>query len=89
MKRHCPKCASSRLHRSHCRGLIERTLRVLGGEILRCHDCRARRSWFGSSSIPLSGSDVPGRRVGIIVLSSGFLMCVSVVWWIVTRFAPE
>lgn len=89
MNRHCPKCASSRVYRSHRRGLVERVVSNLGGTILRCHDCRSRRSWFGSTSIPLSDTEVPGRRAAVIVLASGFLLCVSFVWWIIARFSPS
>ena len=83
--RHCPKCASERIHRSRRRGLLEHLLSLAGGEIRRCHDCRARRCWFGSARLTLPESDTPGRGAGIVVLCSGFIFCLALVWWMITR----
>lgn len=84
--RHCPKCASSRIHRSRRRGLFERVLSYVGAEILRCHDCRSRRCWLGSANFRLPESETPGRGAGLVVLASGFAICLAIVWWMVTRF---
>jgi hypothetical protein len=84
--RHCPKCASVRVHRSHRRGLAEWLLACLGGEILRCHDCRSRRYWIGAGSIRLAETHTPGRETGIVVLGTGFAICLAVVWWMMTHF---
>ena len=48
----CPKCGSSRVHRSHRRGFLERVLLpLLGRRPFRCADCEHRflASRFGRS----------------------------------------
>jgi hypothetical protein len=85
--RHCPKCGSVRVRQSRRRGPIERLLSWLGGEIRRCHDCRARRAWFGISPIPIGNVDPQTSPwTNIFVCVSGFVACVVLAWWVITRF---
>ena len=85
--RHCPKCGSIRVHRSRRRGPIERLLSALGGDICRCHDCRARQAWFGVSPFPIGNTDPAASPwTSIAVFLSGFTVCLVLLWWMVTRF---
>jgi predicted RNA-binding Zn-ribbon protein involved in translation (DUF1610 family) len=85
--RHCPKCGSVRVHHSRRRGPIERLLSWFGGEICRCHDCRARQAWFGISPIPIGNTDPAANPwTTILVFVSGFVACVVLAWWVITRF---
>lgn len=86
LPRNCPKCGSSHVHRSRRRSLIEGLLSYFGGEIRRCHDCLARRCWFGTTALPLARAFEPdGIRSAGIVLSTAFLSCAVVIWWTITR----
>jgi hypothetical protein len=88
LPRNCPKCGSSRVHRSRRRGMLDGLLSHIGGEIRRCHDCRSRRCWFGTAALPLARDGVHEEtRTGSLVLGTAFLVCLALVWWTVRRFA--
>lgn len=83
----CPRCLSDRVHRSHRRALLDRILHSLGAEIRRCHECRYRHASFATFAIPLGDPHTAARRrASALVLTSGFLMCLLFVWWIIRRF---
>jgi hypothetical protein len=83
----CPRCQSSRIHRSHRRASLERLLHALGAEIRRCHECRFRHASFATFSLPLSEPEnTARRRTEFLVMASGFLVCLLFVWWIIRRF---
>jgi len=85
--RNCPKCGSTRIHRSHRKGVLDNLLSCFGAEVCRCHDCRIRHAWFRSSSLPLVSADSDqGRWASLAVLASSFLACLELVWWAITRF---
>jgi hypothetical protein len=56
---------------------------AIGGEIRRCHDCRARQVWFGSSGFLLR---TRGRLTSAALLGSTFLVCFVFIWWMISRF---
>ena len=85
--RHCPKCGSVRVHRSRRRGVFEALLDSLGAEIQRCHDCRARRAWFGVTPLRLSGtSGESSSLTSLLLFAAGSLACVVLVWWMISRY---
>jgi hypothetical protein len=60
---------------------------AIGGEIRRCHDCRARQAWFGSSCFLLPTKGVTrGRLTSAALLGSTFLVCFVFIWWMISRF---
>lgn len=83
----CPRCLSAHVHRSHRRAAIDRLLHFLGAEIRRCHQCRFRHASFATFAIPLGDAQASARRrTALLVMGSGFLMCLLFVWWIIRRF---
>lgn len=85
--RHCTKCGSARVHRSHRRGAFTRFLCAIGGQIRRCHDCRRRQVWFRSISFALPTEDLAGERLtSVALLGSTFLVCLLFIWWMISRF---
>lgn len=84
-QRRCPRCGSDRLHQSHRRSLLERALAAVGGDIRRCHSCRARHSWFGLTAVRLGDSATDSGLTGGLVIGAGFLVCVVFLWWMITR----
>jgi hypothetical protein len=84
--RQCPHCGSLRVHPSHRRGVFDRLFAAMGGDIRRCHDCRARQAWFHHTPMPLPAVDHWPRMA---MLGSGFLMCLMVLWWIIQRSAAD
>jgi hypothetical protein len=83
----CPRCQSDRVHRSHRRVGLDRLLYALGAEIRRCHECRFRHASFSTFAIPLGEpQNNARRRAGLVVIGSGFLVCLLFVWWIIRRF---
>lgn len=83
----CPRCLSDSVHRSHRRAVLDRLLYFLGAEIRRCQECRFRHASFATFWLPL-GDPQPGARrwTGVLVMGSGFLVCLVFVWWIIRRF---
>lgn len=83
----CPRCQSGRVFRSHRRAALDRLLYALGAEIRRCHNCRLRHASFVTFAIPLGEpQSLTGVWAGILVVGSGFLVCLLFVWWIIHRF---
>jgi hypothetical protein len=86
--RACPRCESERVHRSHRRSRLDRVLYALGAEIRRCHQCRYRHARFTKLAVPLADSSGAGIFwTSIAVMSTGFLVCVLLVLWIIRRFS--
>jgi hypothetical protein len=90
---HCPHCGSDRLHRSHRRGAVERFLSAFGAQVRRCHSCRSRQAWFATPwfaprAIGL-GEDDSQRRLwpAAALLGCGFVACLGILWWMISRFA--
>ena len=84
--RHCPKCGSIRVHRSRRRGIFEYALAWVGAETCRCHDCRCRQAWFGAFPVRLSGAVSGEPRLGLALYGTGFIACVLLIWWMITRY---
>jgi hypothetical protein len=83
----CPNCRSSRVHRSHRRKGFDRMLCAIGGQIQRCHDCRARQAWFGSAGFLLPTTGVTGGRLtSLVLLGSTSLVFFLFIWWMISRF---
>jgi hypothetical protein len=86
--RACPRCRSDRVHRSHRRTTLDHILHALGAEIRRCHACRHRHAGFVRFSVPVGEPQtLAGVWGGILVMGSGFLVCLLFVWWIIRRFS--
>jgi hypothetical protein len=67
--------------------MLDRFLYALGAEIRRCHDCRLRYAAFVTFSVPLGEPQTfTGAWTGVLVMGSGFVVCVLFVWWIIRRF---
>jgi len=84
-QRRCPRCGSDRLQQSHRRSLFERVLSLVGGDIRRCHSCRARHSWFGLTALRLGDSATDRSLSGGFVVGAGFLLCIAFLYWMITR----
>ena len=85
--RHCAKCGSLRVHRSRRRGPWEEVLTALGAAVCRCHDCRCRHAWFGTTPVPLSKGVADASGWGSsAVFTSAFIACVFLVWWFITNY---
>ncbi len=83
----CPRCRSDRVHRSHRRTTLDHILHAFGAEIRRCRACRHRHAGFVRFSVPLGEPEtLAGVCGGILVMGTGFLVCLLFVWWIVSRF---
>ncbi len=85
LRRRCPKCLSDRVHHSHRQGAIERLLSIFGAEIRRCHACRMRQAWWGMFALRLGDSGASTQWSALLVLAVGFVFCLAVVWWVITR----
>jgi hypothetical protein len=82
----CPKCGSSRVHRSRRRATVDHVLARLGAHIRRCHDCRTRQAWFGVHPVPLSDANSAlARLTGLGLIAGGLLACLVGVWWMISR----
>jgi hypothetical protein len=86
IKKHCPKCQSARVHRSHRKNSFDRTLCAVGGEIRRCHDCRSRQIWFGPLGLTLPTHGASGGLASVLLVLSTLVVSVFFVWWMISRF---
>jgi hypothetical protein len=83
--RRCPRCESLRLYPSHCRSTGEKWLEVIGGELHRCHSCRARLCWFGFRSVRLGDNAKEGSLSSGVTVVLGCLVYVVLLWWVIAR----
>ena len=86
VQKHCPKCHSARVHRSHRKNQFDRMMCAFRGEIRRCHDCRSRQIWFGPFAFMLPAEGMPGGFGSLLVLGLTFLVCFLFIWWMISRF---
>jgi hypothetical protein len=86
LQKHCPKCKSARVHRSHRKTTFDRVLCAAGGELRRCHDCRSRQVWFGSLGFLLPNDGLPGGLASALLLACTFALCFLFIWWMISRF---
>jgi predicted RNA-binding Zn-ribbon protein involved in translation (DUF1610 family) len=79
----CPECGSHRIHRTHCQQPIERAARILGASILRCHECNARFSRFGSSLLRTTDLRRVSGRFGLAIalITAATMIMVSILWF--------
>jgi len=88
--RSCPHCHSDRVRRSHRRATADRILHALGAEIRRCSKCRRRHAAFATFSLPLNEPAAgEGVWTRILVMASGFVVCLVFVWWVIRRFTES
>jgi predicted RNA-binding Zn-ribbon protein involved in translation (DUF1610 family) len=88
VEKHCPKCGSARVHRSHRRSALTRWFCAIGGEIRRCHDCRSRLAWFGSVRFSLPKEDyLAGERMTSLAMVTTFVACFLLIWWMISRLS--
>src|SRR5487761_2172943 len=85
-RKQCPRCKSGRLHRSHRKTALDRILCAMGGEIRRCHDCRARQVWFGGVVLLLPTEGMHGGLASALLLGAAFLGSFLFIWWMISRF---
>ncbi len=86
----CPRCGSSKLARSHARGLFENGLYLWGAEICRCLECCSRGAFLESRLIPLRAVDEgpnfdPGMASWIAV-AGGILTCLAIGALVLAKF---
>jgi len=79
----CPKCKSTRVHRSHRRGLQDRVFSLLGGQLRRCHDCRTRQVGFEYLTVPLGIGQFNVERAAAFVLAVA--ICLIAAWVLMKR----
>jgi hypothetical protein len=86
----CPRCRADRVHRSHRRAALDHLLYALGAEIRRCSSCRFRHAAFATFSVPLREPPAEeGLWTRILVMGSGFVVCLLVAWWVIRRFTES
>jgi|HubBroStandDraft_5_1064220.scaffolds.fasta_scaffold410311_2 hypothetical protein len=84
-QRRCPRCGSLRLYPSQGRGAGEKLLAAIGGELRRCHSCRARVCWFGLASIQLGENAKEGSLSSGVIVLVGCMVCIALLWWMIAR----
>jgi hypothetical protein len=78
----CPKCGSSRIHRSHRRTLAERLGLLLAAKMKRCHECNFRFVQLYGATLLLSDLQRSVRKLawtGVIVMA--LLAVLAIVVW--------
>ncbi len=84
----CPKCKSGRVHRSRARTLKEKSVKLIGAQKQRCHECGFDYFQLGSSVLVMKDLDRAARAL-IRYLAALFAMLL-ILWtvrWIIVRLA--
>lgn len=86
--RPCPKCKSLRVRRSRSRNLIEKIVRMGGGDKFRCRACGLGYFRFGRSVLIIRDIQRPFRLVcRYLAALAAVVGSLYVIRWIVLRLA--
>jgi hypothetical protein len=89
----CPKCGSSRVHRSHRRTTGERLGILLAAKMKRCHECNFRFVQLYGSTLLLSDLQRAVRKLAwTAVIITALLVVLAIVVWFSKRqadFSPS
>jgi transposase-like protein len=89
----CPKCGSSRVHRSHRRTFGERLGILLAAKMKRCHECNLRFVQLYGSTLLLSDLQRAVRKlVWTAVVVMALLTVLAIVVWFSNKqaaFSPS
>lgn len=79
----CPKCGSSRVHRSHRRTFGERLGLLLAAKMKRCHECNFRFVQLYGSTLLLSDLQRSVRKLawGAVIIMALLVVLAIVVWF--------
>jgi transposase-like protein len=79
----CPKCGSSRIHRSHRRTFGERLGLLLAAKMKRCHECNFRFVQLYGSTLLLSDLQRAVRKLAwtAIIIMALLAVLAIVVWF--------
>ena len=81
----CPKCKSTRVQRSHRRGLPDQFFSLLGGQVRRCHDCRERHVGFQYVTVPLGIGQFNVEKAAAFALAASLAICLIAAWIMIQR----
>jgi transposase-like protein len=83
MSLNCPKCGSSRVHRSHRRTFGERAGLLLAAKMKRCHECNFRFVQLYGSTLLLSDLQRAVRKLAwtVIIIMALLTVLAIVVWF--------
>jgi len=84
-KMHCPQCGSDRLRGSHPRGISEQIAYVLGVQIRRCEDCRARLLSLGSHATRVDGETADVIITAIPMMCLGAMLSGGLLFWLILK----
>jgi len=88
--RPCPRCGSTRVHRSRRRGVIEHVFGLAGLTIRRCHACGLRFTRLGDSVILPEDVGRVLRRLGQLALAvAGASLVLGLMVWFAARQAAQ
>ena len=89
MAHRCPKCNSERVRRSRRRGVLERTLCLVGLSARRCHECNVRFLTLGNSTLFRRDLDNLVRKASVVAAAGiALLVVVIAVLWLSRSEAP-
>jgi len=78
----CPKCGSSRIHRSHRRNFGERLGLLLAAKMKRCHECNFRFVQLYGSTLLLSDLQRAVRKLAWVAsIIIALLIILAIVVW--------
>ncbi len=84
----CPHCGTPRVHRSHCKGLTERLLFLVGARVRRCRACDVRFARLFGSAVCIDDARRVLRRAAIVLLMvAGVVLVLIVVLWLINEQA--
>lgn len=88
--RPCPRCGSTRVHRSRRRGFTEHALSLVGLKMRRCHACGLRFTRLGDSVIlPTDVSRGLRRLRQLALAAAGAVLVLGLLLWFTAQQAAQ
>jgi hypothetical protein len=79
----CIHCGSSRVHRSHRKGWLDRVVLLVGGQTCRCHECNARLARFGGSVLRMADVHRAAWRllIAFAMMTAAAAILAGIIWF--------
>ena len=84
----CPRCRSNRVHRSHSKSFLERSLKLAGARKRRCHDCGFDFFRWGRTILTMKDLErIVHRLSGYSAMLISLALLLLTIRWLALRLA--
>ena len=84
----CPRCRSKRVHRSHAKNFLERSVKMAGARKRRCHDCGFDFFRWGRTVLTMKDIErIASRLSGYSAMLISLALLLLTIRWLALRLA--